>query len=257
MNRITRTWAGVFTNRVTPTLAGLAASAVVGAPLLLGAAPASAAPRPASPTPRTSVAAQDALARIQANSYTEIDRRLAALNAAIPAVAANRAISPADKATLTGTLTADVSGLTGLRQTIAADTTVATATADHQKIFTGYRVYALALPQVRFAAAADGITGSVLPALTDAQHALQELLAGAGGGKNTPAVQAKMADLANQLTTISTDTAGLAATVLAYTPADYDANHALLAPSRSKLAAARTAIGAARADIASVKAALG
>jgi hypothetical protein len=239
-------------NRFIRSGLGVTVAAAISVPLL-SATPALAAAQ-TDPTP--SAAGQTLLVRIQTNSNTEIDLRLAALHAAISAVAGNQAITAADKATLTTTLTNDESGLSALRQKIDADTTVTQATADHEQIFTTYRVYALALPQVHFAAAADDITGTVLPAVTAAQGKLQSLLTGADAAKNAPAVQATMTDLGNQIATINSSTSGLAATVLGFTPEDYNANHALLTPSRAQLEQARTAIKAARADIVSVMAAL-
>ncbi|HEY8729014.1 MAG TPA: hypothetical protein VIL94_05490, partial [Acidothermaceae bacterium] len=75
-------------------------------------------------------------------------------------------------------------------------------------------------------------------------------------GKNTPEVQAAMADLATQITAIGAATSGLSATVLAFTPAQYDANHALLSPARASLATSRNDVKTARADITTVTKAL-
>ncbi|MDQ1464733.1 MAG: hypothetical protein QOC73_1674, partial [Actinomycetota bacterium] len=185
-----------------------------------------------------------------------IAQRLTSLSKVIATVNGSSVISAADKATLLGTLNGDVAGLTALGTKIAADTTAQQAATDYKTIFTGYRVYALALPQAHFAMAADALTGTVVPKLTDAQTKLAALLAGADAGKNTPAVQAAMADLATQLAAIGTATNGLSATVLAYTPAQYDANHALLSSARQSLVTARADAKAARADIVTVTKAL-
>jgi hypothetical protein len=236
-------------NRITKVTAGLATTAVA----LLGVsgtALAATSPAPAaSPAPSH---APQTLAAIKAQAATDIARRLAALSVAINDVTNSTAISAGDKTTLLATLNADVTGLTALGTTIANDTTAQQALMDFKTIFTGFRVYALALPQVHFAAAADTITVTVLPKLTDAQSKLAALLAGADSGKNTPAVQALMTDLGNQITAITSETSGLSATVLAYTPAQYDANHALLSPSRASLAISRNDIKTARGDIATV-----
>jgi hypothetical protein len=236
-------------NRITKATAGLATTAIA----LLGVsgtALAATSPAPAvSPAPSH---APQTLAAIKAQAATDIARRLSALSVAINDVTNSTAISAGDKTTLLATLNADVTGLTALGTTIAGDTTVQQAATDFKTIFTGFRVYALALPQVHFAAAADTITVTVLPKLTDAQSKLAALLAGADSGKNTPAVQALMTDLGNQITAITSETSGLSATVLAYTPAQYDANHALLSPSRASLAISRDDIRTARSDIATV-----
>jgi hypothetical protein len=247
MNRLTR---------ATVTLAATATAVLVSGAALPGVALADTSPSTSAPSPGQDSAGQDRLAAIQANAATAIAKRLASLNQAIPAVTNNKAITDADRAALLGTLSGDVSGLTALGQTIAADTTAKQAAADSQRIFTDYRVYALMLPKAHYAAAADDLTGTVLPKLTDAQTRLSALLAGADAGKNTPAVQAAMSDLAAQITAITSATSGLASTVLAYTPAQYNANHDLLSPARASLTTARADAKTARADVATVVKAL-
>jgi hypothetical protein len=241
--------------RYTRSTAGLAATAAAAVALIGMSGTALAA----GPTPVASTApahqGQD-LAAIQKKAAADITRRLASLSVAINDVNNSTAISPADKTTLLSTLNGDVTGLTALGATIAGDTTAQQALTDSKTIYTGFRVYALALPQVRFAAAADTITVTVLPKLTDSQSKLAALLAGVDSDKNTPAVQAKMTDLANQISAITGATTGLSSTVLAYTPAQYDANHALLSPARASLATSRDDIRTARGDIAFVAAAL-
>jgi hypothetical protein len=236
MKRLTRATAGT----------AVAAAALIG---MSGTALAVTSP---APVPSTAPLHGQNLAAIQKQAAADIARRLSSLSVAINDVTNSTAISAGDKTTLLATLNNDVTGLTALGVTIANDTTAQQALTDSKTIYTGFRVYALALPQVHFAAAADTITVTVLPKLTDAQSKLAALLAGADSGKNTPAVQALMTDLGNQITAITGATTGLSATVLAYTPAQYDANHALLSPARGSLAISRNDIKTARNDIATV-----
>jgi len=247
MNRFAKASAGLGTAAVI--LIGMTGTALAdtGSPAVSTASP--------TATP-TAVPHGKTLAEIQAAAAAAISRRLSSLGVAINDVNNNAVITSADKTTLLATLNGDVTGLTALGVTIAGDTTAKQASSDYSTIFTGYRVYALALPQVRFAAAADDITVAVVPKLTDAQTKLEALLAGVDSGKNTPQVQAWMADLAKQVTAIGTETNGLSATVLAYTPAQYDANHALLSPARASLSISRNDIKTARGDIANVVKAL-
>ena len=242
-------------NRMTKATAGLGTAAVV---LLgmTGTALADTGTPAVSSTSPTAAPHGKTLAEIQKLAAAAIAKRLSSLSVSINDVNNNTVITPADKATLLATLNGDVTGLTALGVTIAGDTTAKQAASDYATVFTSYRVYALALPQVRFAAAADDMTVTVLPKLTDAQTKLAALLAGVDSGKNTPQVQAWMADLAKQLTAIGTETNGLSATVLAYTPAQYDANHALLSPARASLAISRDDIKTARGDISNVMNAL-
>jgi hypothetical protein len=199
-----------------------------------------------------SAASEPTPAATKARAATAISVRLASLNAAISAVGTNRVITSTDRTTLLTTLNGDLSGLTALRQKITADTDATQARADYRTIFTGYRVYALALPQARYAAAVDDITDTVLPRLTDALKRLAALLAGSAADHNSADVQAAMTDLDKQILAITSTTTGLSASVLAFTPAQYNANHALLAGPRAQLRTARADVDAARKDIATV-----
>jgi hypothetical protein len=239
------------------TLRCTAIGALAGAAVVLAVpavASAAAAPTVASPAvPSAATAPSTAgLAAVQAKAAAAISVRLTALNQTIPTVNANTVITSADKATLITTLTGDVNGLTGLGHTIAADTTTKQAQTDAATIYTGYRVFALALPQVRYAEAADDLTGGVLPKLTDAQTELTTLLAGVEAPKDTAAVQATMTDLAARISAATSATTGMAATVLAYTPAQYDADHALLDRPRQNLVTAGADAKAASADVTTV-----
>ena len=88
------------------------------------------------------------------------------------------------------------------------------------------------------AAAADDITGGVLPRLTDALVKLSTMLAAADPGKDTALVKAEVSNLAFQIQTVSSMTNGLSAKILAYTPAQYDTNHELLSGTRQTLLSA-------------------
>jgi hypothetical protein len=238
----------------SPRLRAVAATSVACAGLFVGlAVPAGAATRPLGATGSAGAAR---LATVQSLAKVAISNRLTALNETVPLVTANKIITDADRTTLLSTLNSDVSGLTTLGQTITADTVAEQARTDYQTIFTSYRVYALALPQVRYAAAVDDITSTVVPDLTNAQTTLAGLLAGADAAKNTAAVQASMSDLSKQISAITSATNGLSSTVLADTPAQYDANHALLSQPRATLGQARADIATSRADIADVVKAL-
>jgi hypothetical protein len=239
------------------TLRTAAIAAATGAVLAIGGVAGPAVAGAATPTPATPGTATSAkLVTIQAAAKLAVANRIAALNEAIPEVSANQVVTAADRAALLTILNGDLNAITALGAKIAADTSAAEASADYQTIFTGYRVYALALPQVRYAEAADDLAGGVVTSLTAAQSTLAALLAGADSAKNTTAVQAWMSDLGHQISAITSATNGLSATVLADTPAQYDANHALLSQPRASLAGARTDAETARSDVANVLKAL-
>jgi len=192
------------------------------------------------------------LASIKTRAATAISTRDSALQGALTAVNSNHYLASADRSAIVSTINGDLTGLNALAPVIQADTTVSQARADYDSIFTSYRVFALVLPQARLAAAADDITGSVLPRLEDAQSRLESLLAGADQSKDTAAVQAAMADLQKQLSGMASNTSGVSATVLGYKPADWNSNHAVLAPARADLVSARGDAKQARADIETV-----
>lgn len=192
------------------------------------------------------------LAAIQARAATAVAARQTALSNAVSAVGSNRFLTSGDQSTLLNTLNNDLSAMEQLGPKIAGDTTVSAAQADYRSIFTDYRVFALALPQVRFAESADDLTGTVLPHLEDAQSKLQALLSGPDSSKNSSAVQGAMADLGQQITAISSATNGLSATILAFTPPQWDANPQILTPAHESLVNARTAAHQARQDVETV-----
>lgn len=244
---------GKFIGKITVAvaLAGGLAVTSVGTAYAAGSI-STAQPSASSGSPSTG----QGLAAIKARAAAAVSLRLSALNRAIPAVESDKWISASDQPTLLATLNSDVSGLTALGSRIQSDTTSGVALSDYRTIFTDYRVFALALPQARFAAACDDITGGVLPRLQDAQSKLQSLLSGVDSGKDSSGVQAAMADLGSQISAISSATSDLAATVLGYTPSDYDADPGILAGPKSTLLSSRADVKAARDDIATVVAAL-
>ena len=196
------------------------------------------------------------LAEIQASAKVKTDKRIASLTSAIARVTANKQVSDADRAAILETLNHDLSGMHDVEAKIAADTSVATAATDYATIFTGYRVYAVALPQSHFAAAADRMTSTAVPRLTDAQKKLSAALSGKYASKSTPELQADLADMTTQIDAASALLDGLAAKSLAVTPADYNSNHDVLSPIRTSIKTAIADLNKARADAKTVLAAI-
>ena len=196
------------------------------------------------------------LSDIKSKAAAAISARLSSLSTAQTAINNNKWLTPTDKSSAFQIVSNDTSGLTALGQKIQNDTTVTQALADYNTIFTGYRVYLLALPQIRLAAASDDLSTGVVPRLTDAQTRLQNLLNGKYKDKDSATVQAAMADLAKQIQAITQETNGLSATVLAFTPQQYDSNTSILSPARTAISTARSDARAARQDIRTVREAL-
>jgi len=188
------------------------------------------------------------LAGIKAQAQADTTDRVDDLNGAIAKVNAASGLG-AGQSTLDGYLGADIAPLQQLDQTIQGDTTYKQALQDFQSIFNGYRVYVLVLPAGEIAADAFRLTTTVLPQLTaDATKAQQHVNA-----QNQAQLQPLIDDLNAQITTATNDTNGLASTVLAFTPAQWNANQSLLGPSRSADQAAQAAVKQARSDVAQIR----
>lgn len=196
------------------------------------------------------------LSDIKSKAAAAISARLTSLSTAQTAINNNKWLTPSDKSSALQIVSNDTSGLTALGQKIQNDTTATQAVADYKTIFTGYRVYLLALPQIRLAAASDDLSTGVVPKLTDAQTRLPNLLNGKYKDKDSATVQAAMADLAKQTEAITQETNGLSATVLAYTPQQYDSNTSILSAARTAISTARSDARTARQDIKTVREAL-
>lgn len=196
---------------------------------------------PAPKTPRT-------LASVQAKAATATSDREAKLTAAIAKLTAAKGMNSGDQATLLGRLNADLAGMKSTEAKIAADTTLAAATADFKTVFTTYRVYAVAIPQARIVAAVERATSLGLPRLTAQQTKLAGLLAGKDSGKSTPALQADLTDMQTQIAFATSALNGVAAEALAITPADFNASHSVVSSIRTSVKAAIADVRKAQAD---------
>jgi len=184
------------------------------------------------------------LAGIKAKAASDITDRVNDLDGAIARVNAAKGLGVGQGA-LVSYLGLDISPLQQLNETIQTDSTVHQAAHDFGTIFSDYRVYALVLPASRITATADHAAASAIPSLSaDAAKAQARV---------TPANQATLQPLINdlntQISTAANATNGLAATVLAFTPAQWNANNSLLASSRSSEQTATVALGKGRGDV--------
>ena len=210
----------------------------------------------ATPAPSPAPSSGRTLAAIQANAKTKTSARIVSLNSAIGKITAAADISSSDRAAILATLNGDVAGMNTVEAKIAADTTIASAAADYKTIFTQYRVYAVAIPQSRFAAGADRMTSTTIPKLTDAQTKLAAALAGPDASKSTPALLADLADMSTQISAASTALNGIAAQALAVTPSAYDSNHSVMSPIHAAVTTAIADLKKAHTDGQTVLAAI-
>jgi len=217
----------------------LASGAALGT--LGGAAAAGAATTPAG---SGTGAVPTTLAGIKAKAATDTTDRVNDLNAAIAKVNAAKSLGTG-QATLASYLGTDIGPLQQLNQTIQGDSTLQQATHDFGTIFTGYRVYRLVLPAARIDGLADSATSTGIPKLTaDAAKAQARVTAA-----NQATVQPLITDLNSQITSATNATNGLAGTVLAFTPAQWNANTALLDTSISSARTAKAALQKGRSDL--------
>lgn len=214
------------------------------------------APAFADSTSTPAPSAGKSLSAIQAEAKIKTTARIGALTTAIAKVNAAKDISSSDRATILGTLNGDLAGMNTVEAKIAADTTAVTAAADYKTIFTTYRVYAVAIPQSRLAAAADRMTSTSIPKLTDAQSKLAAALTGPDASKSTPELQADLADMSAQIASATSSLNGIAAQALAVTPSAFNSNHSVLQPVRSAVKAAIADLKKAAADGKTVLAAI-
>lgn len=183
------------------------------------------------------------LQQIQAAAATDISNRVTSLNAAVAKVQKATDLGT-DQAPLLHTLQTDVPALQQLGQKIAADTAVQAAQADYEQIFTTYRVYLVALPVTRLVLVDDRATATAGPRLTKVEARIAT--------KETPANQAQvqplLADLATQVSSATSATKGLPATLEGYTPAQFNTNKHPLDQARNGTKSAVGALTKARSD---------
>jgi len=181
---------------------------------------------------------------IQAKATAAITLRVNDLNAAISKVNGTARVG-SSSASLVSYLQADIAPLQALGTKIAAATTVAAARADASTIFTSYRVLALVLPAARLAATADGIDATAIPGLTT----FSAKAASRVNPSNRATLQPLIDDLNAQIQSATNGTAGVATTLLGYTPSQWNANHDLLTASRGSVQAANGNVTKARDDV--------
>ena len=238
------------TNRLGAVgLAAVASVAAVAASLTAAgtaeAATASATSTSAPPQKQSTASDPATLAQIQAKAAAAVTKRVDSLNAAVSKVDARPALGQ-DAATLAAYLQQDITPLQNLGAKIAADTTVSQAKADFADIFVDFRVYALVLPAARQAAVADAITVTALPKLTTFSTKAQQRVTKIG--QNDATVEQMIDSLNNDLSGAQSASSGVATTVLAYTPSQWNADHSLLSTTKTSVQTATGDVKSARSE---------
>lgn len=203
--------------------------------------------------------AEPTVANLQAVGRCEIDRRLETLAKLQSVVDASPTLTDAHEAALDAILASTTTGLRALRTEIDGDTTVEALREDLRRIAEDFRVYVLVAPQVALVRAADTVvvraggfdaTAARLEAAIDAAEA---------AGKNVRDARAHLATMIAKGDKAEEAVDGVAAAVLALTPAAWNAGDAapVLKDARDSVRDARVALRqatkAARAVLADLR----
>jgi hypothetical protein len=211
--------------------------------LSLAIVPASALATTASANANSTSAANQARIKLIINrGNSEISRRLATLNTLSGKISAATKLSSSDQASLSSEVSDEVSGLTGLKTTLDADTTVSAAQSDAQSIINDYRVYALIVPKVNLIKTADDqqVAEGKLSAL--ATKLQTRITAGQSSGKNVTSLQNGLTTMNGQISAAQTISSNMESGLISLQPSDYNSDHSLLSGDRDKLKTAQTDI---------------
>jgi hypothetical protein len=186
-----------------------------------------------------------------------IDERLADLTKLDATISATTNLPQEHRQQLTTIVSTARSGLSTLRSTAAAETTPAGLAAAGAKMTTGYRVYLLAVPQVRLTIAADleADVGQRLETVADRLATAIEKAKAAG--MDSAAAEADLADLRAQLAAAKAAVEGQANTLLAIRPGpSEDVITTKINIAREAVRNGRADLKAASADAKKIRAAL-
>ncbi|MGH2465896.1 MAG: hypothetical protein ACRDGI_10585 [Candidatus Limnocylindrales bacterium] len=141
-------------------------------------------------------------------------------------------------------------GLTTLKATIDADTTIASLRAHIAKIAPDYRVYLLVVPKTHIVAAADGAaktSARFVPLASELQNLINQAKA---DGKDVTAAQAKLDDLNAKVSQANGLISPVAGSVLPLSPANWNSAAAkpIMQAARQSLHRARNLLVDARQD---------
>ena len=195
-------------------------------------------------TEATTVKAGASVEDLRAFGDCEISRRFTTLTALGARVSGSKVLTSSDAAALTAEIGSTTSGLTSLKATIDAETSIPALKVDIAKIAADYRVYLLVVPKVNLVSGADTVLAAQAKFATINTNLTARIGAAKAKGKDVTAAQADL----NAMNTSVTAAVGLAtplpAALLPLTPAQYNGGTA-----GPILTNARTALSQARDDL--------
>jgi hypothetical protein len=201
-------------------------------------------------SPWTAFAAKPSVSTARSVGHCEIDRRLEDLMSLSAAATGDATLTSADRSTIEHTISRTRTGLKSLNSKLSADSTVLTLGPDLDAIVSSYRVYVLVVRQSWLAGATDGELAAVT-ALGTADTKLGAAIDLAmAAGYDTSAAETDRAAMTADTATATSLIHGLDKTVLALTPAQYNAGTAgpVMDNAGQSLATAYASLVSARAE---------
>lgn len=208
----------------------------------------------ASTTVKANAAVTAAMNKKKERAHQELQRRvdeLASINARVQAM---QQVTPSFKQSLANAVQTQTSAFQALDAKIQAGTDDATLKGDIQSITQSYRVYALVLPQIRIAAAADRAVSISTMMQTLGNKLAARIQVAADAGADVTALQTALNDLATKIGNANTQAQASVSSTASLAPDTGDstqmaANTAALKAARANLKTVEADLKAARADI--------
>ncbi len=189
------------------------------------------------------------LGRARAIVMLGLGGRVQQLAALKGTVTRDRAMTAADRATLTTDLANESSGIAALQAKVPTDPTCADVLADGRSMVTDFRVYVVMTPQVRLTAVADTETFLVAQLQLVEPRMDAAITTAQQQGLNVTAAQQALADAQHQMTVAAQAAAGISVQVLAFTPASYPGCWSAFPADQQRLQAGSAALHQVGADL--------
>jgi chromosome segregation ATPase len=198
-----------------------------------------------------------AMTAAKTRAHSELQRRIDSLNSVNTRIQGLQQVTATFKQSLQNAVQTQISAFQALDAKIQADTDAATLKTDVQSITQSYRVYALVLPQIRMAAAADRAIAIVAMMQTLGTKLNARIQAAATAGANVTALQTALNDLATKISDANTQAQASVTTTASLAPDNGDttkmaSNTAALKQGRANLTTVAADLKAARADVATI-----
>lgn len=188
------------------------------------------------------------LAQVQTRASSEIDRRIASLNALPPLIAKLAKPTAAQQKSYADAVAAEIKTLQKYATAINGDATLAAATTDAQKLTPEYTAFMVLVPKSWLIITADW-QQTLEAKFTTYANKVQDRLSSAGSaGKDISSAQITLNDLQSQVATAQELSNTVATDVPQTQLGQYNANHSVLVSHYNKLVTARDKLATALRD---------